>query len=151
MTFDDARSAAEKFCNDYDGAFGKFNLGDDCDKGFATAIHELKSRYTSASVVMFSVEDDISGAYSEKVEFVKEKSKPTVMGKPTLISRKFGFDEEYGTITNFSMMGRKGGFVYYTAYTGKSLMCAQLFSLKGNISDDDLSSVMKAMIESAES
>ncbi|MFA6710606.1 MAG: hypothetical protein WCR24_05865 [Candidatus Methanomethylophilaceae archaeon] len=149
MAFDDARSAAEKFCNAYDGAFGKFNLGDDCDRGFATATHELKSRYTSASIVMFSVEDDISGVYSEKVEFVKEKSKPTVMGKPTLISKKFGFDEEYGTITNFSMMGQKGGFVYYAAHTGKSLMCAQLFSLQGNISDDDLSSVMRVIIESA--
>lgn len=147
MARNDAKVAVDSFCGSYDGVFGRFEADPDNDGGFAVAVHGLKSRFVSASMVMVSTEDP-DGTYAEKLEFVKEKSKPTPMGKSEEIQMRFGFDEEYGTLNNFSKMGTKGGIMYFAARKGDAVVCMQMFSMKAHVSDDDLGILMDAVLGS---
>ena len=67
----------------YDGAYGKFDEDVDNDESFATALHPIKNnRHTEGSRITVSIEEDISGEYANRVDFVNEKTKPSMMGKP---------------------------------------------------------------------
>lgn len=131
----------------YNGVFGKFLLDDDNDESFATALHPIEgNRHTEGNRITVSVESDIEGEYRNRVDFVDEKTKPSIMGKPVDLNIRYGFDEEHGRLNNFSMMGVKGGYLFYTARLDNVLFCAELHVQKRHMTDEDISGFMDVVV-----
>ena len=144
-----ARKIIENIDAQYDGVFGKFVLDDDNDDSFATALHPISgNRHTEGNRITVSIEDDIEGEYRNRVEFVDEKTKPSIMGKPVDLTVRFGFDEEHGRLNNFSMMGMKGGYLFYAARLRNVLFCAELHVQKRHMTDEDISGFMEIVVKS---
>ena len=143
-----AREIIERIDNRYDGVFGKFILDDDNDEMFATALHPIKgNRHTEGNRITVSVESDIEGEYRNRVDFVNEKTKPSIMGKPVDLTTRFGFDEEHGRLNNFSMMGVKGGYLFFAARLKDVLFCAELHVQKRPMTEEDISGFMDIVVK----
>ena len=142
-----ANEILEKIVAEYDGAYGKFDLDAENDETFATALHPIQgNRHTEGSRITVSVEDDVATEYANRVEFVNQKTKPSIMGKPVDLTAKFGFDEEHGRLNNYSMMGAKGGYLFFAAHKGNILFCAELHVQKRAMTDEDVSGLMSVVI-----
>ena len=139
-----ANEAIDAFCASYQGVLGTFTADAENDEGFAIATAPVKNRHVSESRILITTEDP-EDMYAEKVEFVRQESKPLPMGKPKDLELKFGFDEEYATINNFKFMGIKGGILYLAGRMGGTVVCLQMFATKMNLSDDDLNVLMDAV------
>ena len=144
-----AKKIIETVIDTYDGAYGKFDEDADNDESFATALHPIKNnRHTEGSRITVTIEEDISGEYANRVDFVKEKTKPSMMGKPVDLATRYGFDEEYGRLNNFSIMGMKGGYLFFTAHIGNILFCAELHVQKRHMTGEDISEFMDIVVRS---
>lgn len=131
----------------YSGCFGPFEADESNEEDFATALHPIPgNRHTEGNRITFSVESEIAEEYANRVEFVDDKTKPSIMGKPVDVERKFGFDEEHGRLNNFSMMGAKGGYVFFAARKDDVLFCAELHTQKRHMTDDDMKEFMDVVI-----
>ena len=143
-----AKEMIERIDAQYDGVFGKFVLDDDNDETFATALHSIEgNRHTEGNRITISVESDIEGEYRNRVDFVDEKTKPSIMGKPVDLTSRFGFDEEHGRLNNFNMMGVKGGYLFFAARLKDVLFCAELHVQKRHMTDDDISRFMDVVVK----
>ncbi len=132
----------------YDGVFGKFEIDPSNDSTFATALHPIPgNRHTEGNRITVSVEDDLEEEYMNRVAFVDEKTKPSIMGKPVDVTARFGFDKEHGRLNNFSMMGAKGGYVFFAATKNGLLFCAELHTQKRHMTDEDLKEFMDVVVE----
>ncbi len=138
-----AKEFLDKIMSEYGGAFGRFDADEENDESFATALHPIPgNRHTEGSRITVSIEDDIETAYTDSTAYVDEKTKPSMMGKPVDLALSFGFDAEHGRLNNFSMMGMKGGYLFYTARQGNVLICAELHVQKRHMADEDVSGLM---------
>ena len=143
-----AREIIEKIDAEYCGVFGKFVLDDDNDETFATALHPIEgNRHTEGNRITISVESDIEGEYRNRVDFVDDKTKPSIMGKPVDLTSRFGFDEEHGRLNNFNMMGVKGGYLFFAARLKNVLFCAELHVQKRHMTDEDISRFMDVVVK----
>ncbi|MCQ2085261.1 MAG: hypothetical protein MJZ21_03840 [archaeon] len=142
-----ANEILEKINETYDGVFGKFEMDEENDECFATALHPIKNRHTEGNRITLSVEDDIESAYADSVAFVDEKTRPSIMGKPVDVTLDFGFEKQHARLNNYSMMGAKGGYVFIAACKGNILFCAELHVQKRPMEDADMTEFMKIVNE----
>ena len=143
-----AKEIIEMINAQYDGVFGKFILDDDNDDTFATALHPIEgNRHTEGNRISISVESDIVGEYRNRADFVDDKTKPSIMGKPVDLNSRFGFDEEHGRLNNFNMMGAKGGYLFFAARLDDVLFCAELHVQKRHMTEEDISGFMGVVVK----
>lgn len=134
----DAKAIMDRFCQSYDGLFGRFEMDPDSDGVNAVSTHAVESRFVSESIVMVSVTDDPASEYAEKEAFIRSKGVKTPMGTPVPIDDAHGFEDWTGFLNNFSKMGIKGGFIYCVGRCEDTVVCIQAFSVKKQVSEDDL-------------
>ena len=138
----------DKINANYEGIFGPFEPDDENEEDFATALHPIPdNRYTAGNRITFSIESDIDAEYENRVEFIDEKTKPGPMGDPVDVPLKFGFDREHGRMNNYTFTNRTGGYVYFAACKSDVLFIAELHSQKRHITDDDLNTIMKVILD----
>lgn len=131
----------------YNGCFGKFDIDPGNDEEFATALHPIpNNRHTEGNRITVSIEPQVSEEYANRVEFINDKTKPSMMGKPVDVEQKFGFDNEHGRLNNFSMMGMKGGYVFFAGHVSDVLFCAELHTQKRHMTDSDLKEFMDVVM-----
>ncbi|MCQ2079613.1 MAG: hypothetical protein MJZ38_06145 [archaeon] len=143
----DAKAIIERINERYSGVFGKFQPDSENDEFFATALHPIEgNRHTEGNRITVSVEEDVKTEYANRVDFVDDKTRPSIMGKPVDLSQRFGFDEEHGRLNNFSMMGAKGGYVFFTGHKEDVLFCAELHVQKRHMTDEELAEFMDIVV-----
>lgn len=143
-----AKDMMDRFCQKYDGIFGKFEPDPESDACNAVSTHDVKSRFVSESVVMIAVADDPATEYAEKKEFIRSKGVKTAMGTPVPIDDPHGFEDWTGFINNFSKMGVKGGFIYCVGRFEDTVACIQAFSTKKQISEEELDGFLSDILTS---
>lgn len=144
----DAKAIMDRFCQRYDGLFGRFELDPDSDATNAVSTHAVESRFVNESVVMVSISDDPASDYAEKEEFIRSKGVKTPMGTPVPIEDAHGFEDWTGFLNNFSKMGMKGGFIYCVGRCEDAVVSIQAFSVRNQVSEDDLDRFLSDILSS---
>lgn len=125
----DAAKAIDAFTRRYDGMFGRFKVDADPEPGFATASSPDRD---NTSIVQFSFPEDLVTEFENHRTFIESKR---IRLEPMGVLEKFeysgGFTESLGGILNFDLMGKKGGFLYYTAHVGGMLLFIQAYHTAG--------------------
>lgn len=86
----------------------------------------------NTSIVWFGMPEDVEGEYANRKAYVDSKRKRLgPMGKLVEFTCESRFDESYGGILNFHLLGKKGGFFFFTARRGDVLLFIQAYSTNG--------------------
>jgi len=109
----------DEFIARYDGMFGRFEE----DDGMA-----ISPDGDNESMVTYEVCEDIVDSYTKKVDFIENKRKKVMpMGKMVDFDCPYGFDDYYACILNYNLMGKTGGFLYFTGRKGNVLAFAKAY------------------------
>lgn len=132
------------FVERYEGTFGRFEE----DDGIA-----ISPDGDNESMVSYEICDDIVSAYAEKKNFIEEKKKKlTPMGKLKEFQCPQPFDEYCACILNFHLMGKKGGFIYFTARKDNILVFSRAYhtTSKEMIPDDGRDAFIQTIFDCME-
>lgn len=143
----DAEEMIRTFADRYSGMFGNFTVDEDADPTHASA---SSPDGDNNSIVMFDICDDPAEKFSNRRSFIESKRKRLgPMGKLEQFEHRSDSIDSYGGILNFSLLGKKGGFFFYTAYKDDVLVFIQAYSTsgKGQIPDSERDALIDAALE----
>lgn len=132
-----AADMVEEFITEYEGLFGEFIKDDESSENSASAISHDGD---NLNVVHFEISDDVVSEFNNRKTFIESKRKRLgPMGKLQTFEFSCDFTESFGSMLNFKLLGKSGGFFFYTAYKNKVLLFIQAYSTngKGQISDEE--------------
>ncbi|WP_400203585.1 hypothetical protein [Candidatus Methanomassiliicoccus intestinalis] len=134
----------EEFITNYEGLFGGFIKDDESSENSASAISHDGD---NVNVVQFEISGDVNSEFNNRKAFIESKRKRLgPMGKLQTFEYPCDFTESFGGILNFKLLGKSGGFFFYTAYKNKVLLFIQAYSTngKGQISDEERNRLIDA-------
>lgn len=122
----DMKKAAECFVEGYSGIFGRFELGESSDECCARAI---RKEGDNESVVAFEEPEDPNGSFAKRKKYIEGKRlRLRPMGKLEEFVVPGDWDESYGGILNFDLMGKVGGFFFVACRKGTVVVFIQAYS-----------------------
>ncbi|WII08951.1 hypothetical protein O8W32_07205 [Methanomassiliicoccales archaeon LGM-DZ1] len=143
----DALLLRDRFLKSYRGPFGPFTADEGSDAGYASA---SSPDGESTTAVVFEICADPIPEFASKKQFIESKRKRLgPMGKLKEFVTPAGFDESYGGILNYHLLGKTGGFFFYTGRKGDVVIFIQAYHTAGKetISDADRDGLIQAVFD----
>ena len=124
-----AENMIDAFIGSYSGMFGTFVK----DEGFNDISASASSPDgDSMNIVRIEIPENMTEEYENRKAFIMSKKKRlSPMGKLVEFSHDGSAEESYGGILNFKILGKSGGFFFYTARKGNVLIFIQAYSTTG--------------------
>ncbi len=144
----DTHVMISRFVDGYTGMFGKFETDEDPSDISASA---SSPDGDNVSTIRFDVCDDVSSEFANRKAFIDSKRRRLgPMGKLQSFDHPSGFEESYGGILNFKLLGKSGGFFFYTAHRNDILLFIQAYSTsgRGQIPDEERDAIIDAAFRS---
>ena len=125
----DASEIVSRFAEGYDGFFGRFSPEEDSDESSASA---SSPDGDNNSIVHVEFPEELSEEFENRKSYIMSKRKRLgPMGKLEEFSHTGDSDDSYGGILNFKLLGKSGGFFFYTARKRDALIFIQAYSTSG--------------------
>lgn len=143
----DASEILDRFLASYDGRLGRFERADDSGP---EAAYASCPDGDSTSMVRIEVCRDILAEFENRKAFIMSKRKRLgPMGKLEEFPCPCGFDDSYGGILNFKLLGKTGGFFFFAGRKGDVLVFMQVYSTSGGgqIADGDRDGIIRSVYE----
>lgn len=148
MTEKNAINYVQGFISSYKGMFGDFAIDDDPSNDCASA--SSPDGDDNRSMVWFKITDDIDSEFDNRKAFIDAKRKRLgPMGKLKMFHCPSDYEDSYGGILNFKLMGKIGGFFFYTAKKNNVLVFIQAYSTtgKGQISEEEYTKIITTVCD----
>jgi hypothetical protein len=144
MTGPNALGMVDAFISSYEGMFGRFSKDDGVSSRSASA---SSPDGDNVSIVRFDIPDDIVSEFDNRKAFIESKRKRLgPMGKLQPFDCRCDFEDSFGGILNFKLLGKVGGFFFYTAHKKGVLLFIQAYSTtsKGQIPDAERNNIIES-------
>ncbi|NLI73397.1 MAG: hypothetical protein GX369_01300 [Euryarchaeota archaeon] len=144
MNSSNALKMVDSFTSTYVGIFGAFTKDGESSITSASA---LAPDGDSMSIVRFEIVDNAISDFINRKAFIESKQKRLdSMGKMQPFDYTYYYDESFGRVLNFDLLGKTGGFLFYTAYREEVLVFIQAYSTtgKGQISELECKNIVEA-------
>lgn len=122
----DARDMATRFLSTYDGDLGSFSLSEDSDESSASVSCPDGD---NISTIRFEISSNADDDFANRKSFIQSKKKRLgPMGKLEEFDCHCGFDESFGGILNFKLLGKVGGFFFFAGRKDATVVFMQIYS-----------------------
>jgi len=144
MVRPNALDMIDAFISSYEGMFGRFSKDDETAPMSASA---SSPDGDNVSVVRFDIPDDVVSEFENRKAFIESKrGRLGPMGKLQPFDCRCDFEDSFGGILNFNLLGKVGGFFFFTAHKNGVLLFIQAYSTagKGQVPDPERDEIIEA-------